>query len=65
MQKKTQQLRYLFNVSNLDIISLSMTGLEFIYHWFWTNHEIFLSLKYLFHFFVPLVDCIFYKSTEE
>ena len=49
MQNKTQQQRCL------------LTAPKFIHHKFWTSHEIFVSLKYLFHFFVPLVYCTFYK----
>ena len=52
----------LFNVSNIDIIWSSMTTPVFIFYQFWTSYEIFLSLKYLFHFFVPVVDCTFLQE---
>ena len=65
MQNKTQQQRCLFNDINLDIIWLNLTAPEFFYNYFFTSHEIFLSLKYSFHFFVLQVDCTFHKNGEE
>ena len=51
----------LFNVCSLDIIWSSLKKPEFIYYE--TGHyEIFLSLKCLFNFFVPMAECTFFKK---
>ena len=49
--------RCLFIISNIDIIWSIRTPPEFNYQ-LWTSYKIFLSLKYLFHFF--LTSCWLY-----
>ena len=56
--------RCLFIISNIDIIWSIRTPPEFNYQ-LWTSYKIFLSLKYLFHFFLTSADCTFLINTEE
>ena len=51
MQAVSKRKRCLFIISKIDIIWSSWTKSKFINYQLWTSHKIFLSLKYLFHFF--------------
>ena len=52
--------RRFFNASSLDIIWSSLTALSsFIIYFEEVHYEIFFSLKYLFHLFVPGLDNTF------
>ena len=52
--------RRLFNVNSLDIIR---SGLRIkIIYFKQVHYETFFSLKYLFHFFIPVIDNTFYKN---
>ena len=53
--------RYMFNVSNLDIIWSSLMMLDFVYCQLWTSYEILFSLKY-FTYLYQQVIALFYKS---
>ena len=52
--------RRLFNVNSLDIIRSSLTT-KIIYSK-QVHYETFFSLKYLFHFFIPVIDNTYYKN---
>ena len=56
----------LFIVSKIDIIWYSRTTPEFINYQLWKRYKMFISLKYLCHFFLTGGWLhFFYKSTEE
>ena len=50
----------LFNVNSLDIIRSSLTTK--IIYFKQVHYETFFSLKYLFHYFLPVVHNNFYKN---
>ena len=55
--------RRFFNASSLDIIWSSLTALSsFIIYFEEVHYEIFFSLKYLFHLFVPGLITLFCKN---
>ena len=54
--------RCLFIVSKINILCSSGRTCELINRLLWTSYKTFISLKYLFHFFLPVFDCTFYKS---
>ena len=51
---------WLFIVSKIDIIWYSRTTPKFINYQLWKRYKMFISLKYLCHIFLPVVDCTFF-----